>query len=551
MISLGITHSRITLLAFVVAIGLQACDETAGTGPAIVIDGRFEDWAIPTTVVRDSLDAPDGEIDLGEVRIVHDSDALFLLIDLGRDVNVQGLRGGLSLLLDTDGASTSGQELSGMSGVDLTLEFSGTDPARPGYAREGVAARPAARPEDPAGAPYDWDPAWLGLRFEPRHTSRRIELRIERGAEPPIPVAFLSGDRVRGKLVFRSETGVLVDETPVFSRVLDDAADVVVSSRSTVVSPFEPPDSSELRVVSWNVSGDDFLRYTDSFARVLGALLPDVVLLDEVPPEATPEWLRSFFSRIGSRRASTPGWHVLVGAEGGRQRGVIAARSPVSGLAEFERVPYPRSTLEVVAGVREEDLAKESWRALQEVAENAAGGGVPTLGGLVTRDQGRVFAVTLDLICCGNREGSPHDRVRRLETTAIHDASRRTLARLAPDAVIVGGDFNLVGSPDPLDLMAEGLDPDGSDLVVADALQLDGLSSATWESTRGPFPPGQLDYLLYSASSLDLLQAFVLDTRDVALDERGRLDLRETDTERASDHLPLVADFRWRDREAR
>jgi endonuclease/exonuclease/phosphatase family metal-dependent hydrolase len=47
------------------------------------------------------------------------------------------------------------------------------------------------------------------------------------------------------------------------------------------------------------------------------------------------------------------------------------------------------------------------------------------------------------------------------------------------------------------------------------------------------------------------LQAFVFDARDVPSGAQGRVDLRETDTELASDHLPLVADFRWRGREPR
>jgi endonuclease/exonuclease/phosphatase family metal-dependent hydrolase len=440
-----------------------------------------------------------------------------------------------------------------MSGVDLEVEFSGADPVRPGHAREGVVVRPAAQVEAPAAGLNDWEPALVGLRFEPRHTARRVELRIEREPAPPIPVAFLSGDLVRGKLVFRSESGALVDETPVFRHELGDAAPPGVSRPSpgsVVVASFEPPANSELRVVSWNVSRDDFLRYRESFTRVLSALRPDVVLLDEVPPAARPEVLRSFFSRITGRRGAQ-GWRVLLGTGGGRQRSVIAARSPVDEVAEFEKVPYPHSTLEILAGAREEDFAREPWRTLQEVAGNTAGGGVPTIGGIVTRPEGQVLAVTLDLVCCGNRDGSLHDRVRQIETTAIRGATRRALTHLAPDAVIVGGDFNLVGSRGPLDTMAGGLDPDGSDLVIVDALQLDGVSSATWESASGPFPPGQLDYLLYSDSSLELLQAFVFDTRDVPSGAQGRVDLRETDTELASDHLPLVADFRWRGREPR
>jgi endonuclease/exonuclease/phosphatase (EEP) superfamily protein YafD len=51
--------------------------------------------------------------------------------------------------------------------------------------------------------------------------------------------------------------------------------------------------------------------------------------------------------------------------------------------------------------------------------------------------------------------------------------------------------------------------------------------------------------MLFGDASLRLERAFVLDTRDLTgewLDHHG---LRAEDTERASDHLPVVADFSW------
>lgn len=164
----------------------------------------------------------------------------------------------------------------------------------------------------------------------------------------------------------------------------------------------------------------------------------------------------------------------------------------------------------------------------------------------------RLLLVTLDLVCCGNRADAIQDRIRRMEASYINRAVRRALKDAAADgreadAVIVGGDFNLVASHTPLDLAASGLGPDGADLVPVYALQLDGRSSATWDGGWGQFPPGQLDYVLFSDTTLEVRRAFVLETRDLASAWLGRHGLDGTESERASDHRPIVVDFAWRE----
>ena len=81
--------------------------------------------------------------------------------------------------------------------------------------------------------------------------------------------------------------------------------------------------------------------------------------------------------------------------------------------------------------------------------------------------------------------------------------------------------------------------------VLAGAIS-GGRSSATWDGGRGQFPPGQLDYVLYSAATLDVRRAFVLETTDLSSRWLERYGLDVSDSERASDHRPLVVDFSWR-----
>lgn len=133
-----------------------------------------------------------------------------------------------------------------------------------------------------------------------------------------------------------------------------------------------------------------------------------------------------------------------------------------------------------------------------------------------------------------------------LQAEALSRALRRALPELAVDGVIVGGDFNLVGTRRPLDLVTQGLDPAGGDLAVVDALQLDGATNATWSQPGNVFPPGRLDFVLYSASGLGVARAFVFDTADLDAGWARRYDLQPGDRAEASDHLPLVVDFTLR-----
>ena len=69
------------------------------------------------------------------------------------------------------------------------------------------------------------------------------------------------------------------------------------------------------------------------------------------------------------------------------------------------------------------------------------------------------------------------------------------------DGLVIGGDFNLVASPLPLDILrldGQGLlGPHASgDLQDAEPLHLDGRDAYTWYDADSSFTPGKLDYVL-------------------------------------------------------
>ncbi|MCB9847902.1 MAG: hypothetical protein H6814_05760 [Phycisphaeraceae bacterium] len=159
-----------------------------------------------------------------------------------------------------------------------------------------------------------------------------------------------------------------------------------------------------------------------------------------------------------------------------------------------------------------------------------------------------VFALILSnhLKCCGYI-GSSEDtqRIGQANSMAQTIASVRNAApgsALEPykDApVIVIGDANLVGSSQPTDVLAQPT-PGLSRWILNNLI---GESIVTWRSASSSFWPGTLDVLLHSPE-LTRMNGFLLDTGDLTGAEAAALGVNISDSETATDHLMLVADFR-------
>ena len=497
--------------------GSTASGLSMDPGVAVVIDGWPGDWG------RDATGEP------GTVAVRDDPGAIYLSLSFAFPRNIQGLDGALLVVLDADGDPASGASAFGVAGADLVLSF--TMWRGPGRAEDGTTwwQPDPADPERVVPPRGSGDPGALGLWFEPRHTSAWVELRLARVGPDP---RWWRGPVLGGRLVSVDRDGRPSPASDVF------AHELVTAAGDPPAASGDPARATgtDFRLVSWNVSRVRVATDPAPARRILAALAPDLVLLDEVPPNIGPDEVLGILPG-----GAAAGWSVHVGTSGSRQRGAVAFRGDVAPAAEFDRVPYP-------AGVP--DLDPESLEpGVAEVALNMAGAGVPVTGAWVYPGGHPFLAITLDLVCCGNSATSIQDTIRRLEAQAINGAARAALTAGPPvggagdPQVIVGGDFNLVGSRRPLADLAAGLGSEGSALSSVYALQLDGRSSATWESSGVPFPPGQLDYVLHTAGALQVRRAFVFEARDVGAARRRLLGLREDDSDRASDHRPIVVDF--------
>lgn len=534
-------------------VGCDAADAPAPPADIIWADGTFDDWRRVPPVAIDAVgDTPPGSpLDLQAVFVRDDPRFIHLLIELGDTVTAQGLHGSVEVVLDGDGDLGTGGSYGGVEGADLAIVLSRQwDPAADGHGA-GVGVRWIG-----GRGPHDIESASsVGLLVSPTHSSDRFEVRLDRlgmqrngfverseetGTTTEGEPRHEAGGAVRltGRVRY-VRGGAVVDETPVFTYTLATA-------------PGEPPPllgvevvartPGALRVVTWNVSDGNFRNHEEAFGRVLAALEPGVVLLDEVYADVTMADLERFAGKLGTAQGSSWRWWLAGG--GGRQRTAVGARAlELRGEAGLARIDHAPGALE--RWLREVGDEPEAPRMAPPavLARAEAEGGLSATGAWITVGEQDILFVPVDLQSAGY-DGSPRDRLRELQAGTLNGALARALADRPDAAVVIGGDLNLVGSRRPLDQLRSGLGAGGGDLNVVRPERLRDRSLATWRSTRAgdPFSPGRLDFVLYRGAVLRVERAFVFDAADLTPAARGELGIRESDTLQ-SDHLPLVVDF--------
>ena len=265
----------------------------------------------------------------------------------------------------------------------------------------------------------------------------------------------------------------------------------------------------------------------------------DILLLDEVHPLATADGLRTALA--GLTESSGDDWNIDYGKSGGRQRGVIASRFPLEALPEFSSIlPYSD-----VARARIDETMSPAARANPGYSMD---GGIPVNGAVVLIEGRRLLLVIADLQCCGDDADSWQEFRRRIEADEIAKLVRRVLERTPVDAMMVAGDFNVVNTVAPLNLLKGPYGTPSVELTAAEAHHL-GKASAetwTWDGRGTPFPSGVLDFQLYTPETLQVREAYVFDTEDLSPDVLKNHSLQEGDSKKMSEHRPIVVEFAWR-----
>jgi endonuclease/exonuclease/phosphatase family metal-dependent hydrolase len=302
--------------------------------------------------------------------------------------------------------------------------------------------------------------------------------------------------------------------------------------------------ADDLRVVSYNVLWDTIFPERDAvkaakFSRVVNALKPDILNLQEIGDPFTPGWtprtgtdVRNLLNSIAPLSGGVS-WNVYKGGDN-----VIASKYPLS-MTRNNTLPVGERS-QAIALV---DLPNDVY---------------PT----------DFYVMNNHFKCCGN-PGGTEDALRQQQSDAIvnwlRDAKNPggsvNLTPGTPFAVV--GDLNMVGGLQPLNTLLDGniIDqstygsdspPDWDNSYITDARPIHngaGSDFYTWRNDNSTFDPGQLDFVLYSDSALDVGTKFVLNTVSMIPAQRTATGLQQFDTAQGNsstyfDHLPVVVDFR-------
>jgi endonuclease/exonuclease/phosphatase family metal-dependent hydrolase len=293
------------------------------------------------------------------------------------------------------------------------------------------------------------------------------------------------------------------------------------------------PSPAAIRILTWNVyrntifptEGEDVdvaaATRPARFARVMRALRPDVVCLQEIT--------------AGVERTASLMNHVLPATDGrtwqafGAEDTVILSRFDIVGRDQgFVDAPNRRRghAIALLKGPSTDFYVVCAHLQSANGAANAA----------VRRQQARLIATTI--------------RDAETGTKGIHIAARTPL--------IILGDFNAIpGDTAFVDDLVSGrigdgagapLDWDHSPLTDARPRHnASGTERYTWRNDLEPFPPGVLDRIIYSDSVLTSVNQFVLDTTALRQPTLRSAGLRAIDTMRdpqtgIHDHYPVVID---------
>lgn len=292
-----------------------------------------------------------------------------------------------------------------------------------------------------------------------------------------------------------------------------------------------------MRVVSWNVSRDAFVRDPAAFRGLMRRARADILLLDEVAPSTSMSQIR--VALAGLQSDGREDWHIDVGQSGGRQRGVIVSRWPLERLPELaDTVPYPES---------ERLRLYERMAAANELRPAfTMDDGIPVNGAVVLAGERRLLVVIADLQCCGDNPAGWQEERRRVETREIRRRVTQVLERTSVDGIILAGDFNVVITPLPLVIASGPYPQPHSGLIAAELRHLDLSETWTIDNRNNRFPSQAVDFMLYTPQALELREGYVLDSADLSPAERAELGLEPEAAHSLSDHRPLVAGFVWR-----
>jgi endonuclease/exonuclease/phosphatase family metal-dependent hydrolase len=357
----------------------------------------------------------------------------------------------------------------------------------------------------------------IQFRSLPTVTDTTFEIAIGRNVRPNTVDLLFTSQTIK---IFFSDNVTNGDWMPNSSETFEYTFDDTPTPPVDLIE-INKEDTTLLRVMNWNILDDGLTNISKQqyFTRILQAIDPDVICFSECV-NSTASQVKDKLNEI-LPLASPPGWYAMKMTFDE----VVASRYPI--LQGWTYDPDERSFASLI------DL--------------------PEYFGT------DILTINAHLKCCG---GQANDDQRQREVDAI--ISFILDAKTAGGSVdlpvntpfLIMGDLNLVGDREQLTTLVTGQiintqtfgsggppDWDNTDLEDLISQQTDKRTAYTWRDDFSFYPPGRLDFQIYSNSVMTVQKAFTLQTEIMSPARLSQYNLQQTDTRLASDHFPKVTDY--------
>lgn len=495
-------------VVYCLAVLAAAGAARAGEPTRIVVDGRLDDWSnVPLAFSDPTDDQGCALTDIQDVYITNDDTYLYLRLQIGVLTNLQSIAGPIRLYFDVDQDPTTGWPV-GAIGSDFVFMF------------------PELRGAEQSDTTYELNTishATLEHYSSPSYAAVEFELRFRRDVSLP----------ERGIGVFESDAfDLIIEAQSIGGEPCEFAPDQPAGHTYTLATgPIEPLEVIDLRkcnaghvrIVTWNMSNNGLFERTPYFERILQALQPDILAFQEI--------------HEGEARTIVLLTTILPIPEGGVWNVYRTADDAICS-------PFP---LRKKLGDTIPSTNRGQAMALVDLPDDDA--------------ESDIYIISAHMKCCGSH-GSPEDMQRQRHSDANVNWLRdlRTpgeIEDLDPDTpIVVAGDFNMVGGPQPLRTLITGdiqdeatfgsdspPDWDGTDLADLVPRHNAAAAAFTWRDPTNRFTPGRLDFVLFTDAVASASKAFVFNTADLSPADLERYGVLPGDSQSASDHLPVVVDL--------
>lgn len=476
---------KIFLLSFISLISALTLSQSL----PIFLDGRTYEWNFHLPTYTDTEN--DGNVhDFKYFSVTNDEQFLFIKIKIEPFVKLFE-DNQIALFIDGDNNPSTGFPINGI-GADLRYNFG---------ARNGFNYYTS----------NSFSHSAIKFRGLPTVTDTVFEIAIGRQFIPPsngtgtIKILFVD---------FAANGDRMPDNGEIFEYTFDDTP-----TESLIPIELSREDTSFLRIMNWNVYNDGLTdpNREQYYVRILQAIYPDIIAFNEMWNSTTLQVQNKLNTILPLQNGS---W-TAVKIDGGN---ITASRYPI--MQNWLVYPGQRITASLI------DLPEEF--------------------------QKDILIVNCHYKCCG---GAANDATRQREVDAtikfILDAKTSGGVIDLPENTpfVITGDLNLVGDRQQLltlitgeiintHLFGNGALPDWDDTELQDIIssQTDKRTAYSWRNDQSTYPPGRLDFQIFSNSVVTVEKNYILQTEVMSQLRLNQYGLQSFDTRNASDHFPKVTD---------